>query len=125
MVAEVVANTSEARDCEMIQGSADKQSVSDRSTLAGEFNSVYDNVVGARMFGIVENGPGEEVTTLRLMRGGTARKVGELHLAFASGCLPRTTKGGCSVDQASDSGRGRGRVSKELASEWGALPEYW
>ena len=116
MWTEVVVNTLEACDRQMIQGSAEQQSGSYAPTKGWECNSVYDNVAGAHRPGIVQNGPGGQVPMLRFTTGGTPRKVGEMHMAFAPYRFPRASKGGCFAGQAAVGGQVRERVCQELVS---------
>ena len=71
MATEVVAGALEVCDCQKTEGSVGQRPGSRASTQARGFNSAYDNVVGAHLLGIVENGPGDQVSMLRLTLGGT------------------------------------------------------
>ena len=121
MATEVVANALRGRDCQIVQGSVEQQNGPRTSTQALELNSAYDCIAGAYMIGIVETGPGDQMSMLRFTISSTARGVGEVHMAFAPDSFPRATKGGCFLAQAAVSERDRARVYQELVSECGAL----
>ena len=126
MSTEVVANALEVCDCQMVQDSVGHpQFESHTSAQAWEFNSAYDDVVGAFLFGLIANGPGAKASMLRFTLGGTAPYVGEAHLGFPPDCLPRTSHDGRFYVQVAASGQGRERVCQELVSEWEALPQFW
>ena len=103
MATEVVAISLRVCDCQMVRGSVEQQSGPRASTLAWEFNSACDCIVGAHMFGIAEDGPGDQVSMLRFTTGGTAREVGEMLMAFSPDSLRRATRGGCFAAQAAAS----------------------
>ena len=82
-------------------------------------------MAGAHMSGIVENGPGGQVSMLRSTIGGNTRGASEVFSAFASDGFLRATKGGCFVVEAAVGEQDRARAPQELACEWEALSQYW
>ena len=114
MLTDVVAQALELCECQMIQGSVGPEpSASQSSPKVWGVNTVYDNVVGTLVVGLVVDAPGEKVSMLRVTLGGTAPGASEVHLAVPSDCCPRATRDGCLIAQAAVSERGRERVSKD------------
>ena len=106
MLTELATQASEARDRQVTQGSAEPLSSDSHSPpQVWGFHSVYDNVAGSLVFGLVVNAPDEPFLS-RVASAGSAPGAGEVHLVFPAGCFPRAAEDKFFFIQAAAGGRG-------------------